>query len=96
MQHIYIRNIWICDREGQGEGSVQVYNVLDRWAMERCKRCRIGNTGVSEGTVERFNGIELYHPLPFASGSRLKFLLPFMEEPVYGTLESELDWIERA
>lgn len=47
--------------------------------------------GISEDTVERFRGVDLYHPLPFESGSRLKFQLPFMKEPVYGTLESELD-----
>lgn len=32
-----------------------------------------------------------YHPLPFENGCRLKFRLSFMDEPVYGTLESELD-----
>lgn len=32
-----------------------------------------------------------HHPLPFENGCRLKLQLPFMKEPFYGTLESELD-----
>lgn len=47
--------------------------------------------GVSEDTIYRFNNFHLNHPLPFENGSRLKLQLPFMENPVYGTLESELD-----
>jgi len=47
--------------------------------------------GVSEDTIGRFCESSLYHPLPFENGSRLKLQLPFMEKPVYGTLESELD-----
>ncbi|MBD5487101.1 MAG: hypothetical protein HDR18_16545 [Lachnospiraceae bacterium] len=47
--------------------------------------------GISEDTVQRFNDYSLYHPLPFENGSRLKLQLPSMKEPVYGSLESELD-----
>lgn len=32
-----------------------------------------------------------YHPLPFENGCRLRFRLPFMDGPFYGTLESEQD-----
>ncbi len=78
-----------------GKGKVkEVFKFTMFWIdgqWKDVKDAELEIQGVSEGTVERFNGIELYHPLPFASGSRLKFQLPFMEEPVYGTLESELD-----
>lgn len=47
--------------------------------------------GVSPDTAERFCEYSMQHPLPFENGSRLKLLLPFMKEPVYGTLESEKD-----
>lgn len=49
--------------------------------------------GISDDAIEFFNytGGMQYHPLPFENGCRLKFRLPFMDEPVYGTLESELD-----
>ncbi|MCM1123522.1 MAG: hypothetical protein NC416_13145 [Eubacterium sp.] len=47
--------------------------------------------GISEDTIDRYLYFGLYHPLPFENGSRLKLKLPFMEEPVYGILESELD-----
>lgn len=49
--------------------------------------------GVSNDTIDFFiyNGGMQYHPLPFENGCRLKFRLPFMDEPAYGTLESELD-----
>ena len=33
------------------------------------------------------------HPLPFENGCRLKLQLPFMKEPFYGTLKSELDGV---
>lgn len=46
---------------------------------------------ISEDTIHRFCNSSLYHPLPFENGCRLKLQLPFMERPVYGTLESELD-----
>ena len=48
--------------------------------------------GISDDVIElfRFGGWQ-YHPLPFENGCRLRFRLPFMDEPVYGTLESELD-----
>ncbi len=47
--------------------------------------------GVSSDTAERFCEYSMRHPLPFENGSRLKLLLPFMTEPVYGILESEKD-----
>lgn len=49
--------------------------------------------GISNDTIGffRFYGGMQYHPLPFENGCRLKFRLPFMKKPVYGTLESELD-----
>ncbi len=47
--------------------------------------------GVSKDTIYRYGDDSLYHPLPFESGSRLKLQLPFMERPIYGILESELD-----
>lgn len=49
--------------------------------------------GISNDTIDFFiyNGGMQYHPLPFENGCRLKFRLPFMDEPAYGTLESELD-----
>jgi hypothetical protein len=47
--------------------------------------------GVSADTVERFCEYSMRHPLPFENGCRLKLLLPFMKEPVYGILESEKD-----
>lgn len=49
--------------------------------------------GASDDAIEFFGytgGLQ-YHPLPFENGCRLKFQLPFMDEPAYGTLESELD-----
>lgn len=48
--------------------------------------------GISDDAIRLFwfGGFQ-YHPLPFENGCRLKFRLPFMDEPVYGTLESELD-----
>lgn len=48
--------------------------------------------GFSDDAIDFFwYGGWQYHPLPFENGCRLKFRLPFMKEPVYGTLESELD-----
>lgn len=49
--------------------------------------------GISDEAIKLmgYTGYWQYHPLPFENGCRLKFQLPFMYEPVYGTLESELD-----
>lgn len=49
--------------------------------------------GINDDAIDFFDyaGGCQYHPLPFENGCRLKFRLPFMDEPVYGTLESELD-----
>ncbi|MBD5487100.1 MAG: hypothetical protein HDR18_16540 [Lachnospiraceae bacterium] len=49
--------------------------------------------GISDESIKLmdYTGGWQYHPLPFENGCRLKFQLPFMDEPVYGTLESELD-----
>lgn len=49
--------------------------------------------GNSDDAIEFFSymGGWQYHPLPFENGCRMKLQLPFMKEPVYGTLESKLD-----
>lgn len=48
--------------------------------------------GISDGAIDFFSfGGMQHHPLPFENRCRMKFRLPFMDEPVYGTLESELD-----
>lgn len=53
---------------------------------------KLREQGISDDAIDLFNfGGWQYHPLPFENGCRLKFRLPFMDEPVYGTLESELD-----
>ena len=43
--------------------------------------------GVSTDTAQRFRSYSTRHPLPFENGCRLRLFLPFMEEPVCGTLE---------
>lgn len=47
--------------------------------------------GIGEDTRFWFNTIGNYHPLPFQNGDRLKVKMPFMEEPFYGIIWSELD-----
>lgn len=48
--------------------------------------------GFHKDTEERFRDCcGGRHPLPFENGCRMKLQLPFMEEPFYGTLRSELD-----
>lgn len=47
--------------------------------------------GFHKDTADRFHYDSRHHPLPFENGCRLKLQLPFMKEPFYGTLESELD-----
>ena len=51
----------------------------------------IRTQGFHKDTDYRFHYDSGHHSLPFENGCRLKLQLPFMEEPVYGILESKLD-----
>lgn len=47
--------------------------------------------GISQDTRWRFDHLGERYPLPFQNGDRLKIQMPFMKEPFYGILCSELD-----
>lgn len=59
--------------------------------MERSGDKGIRAQGFHKDTADRFHNDSSHHPLPFENGCRLKLQLPFMKEPFYGTLESEMD-----
>lgn len=67
-----------------------------KWEIRALYIERFGDRGIRaqgfhKDTADRFHNDSSHHPLPFENGCRLKLQLPFMEEPFYGTLQSELD-----
>lgn len=76
-EEIYFKIIW-----NQGKPQINRIYMDDRWIMEK---------GFSEDVCDRYNERFTRHILPFESGSRLKIQTPFMKEPFYGILQSELD-----
>lgn len=52
---------------------------------------KLERRGISQDTRRRFDHIGERHPLPFQNGDRLKIQMPFMKEPFYGILWSEMD-----
>lgn len=59
--------------------------------IERFDGRGIRAQGFHKDTEDRFHNTGGHHLLPFENGCRLKLQLPFMKEPRYGTLMSEMD-----
>lgn len=71
----------------------RMFWIDEKWQIKdmRIKDTELETRRISEDIRYRLEDIVGRHPLPFQNGDRLKIQMPFMKEPFYGIIWSELD-----